>query len=263
MRKRKVKPYRGKGRNEAAGWLTAAGVLAVAGFCCFTLFPGVRFSGILALCLSGVCLLGAALGRWAAESRRGKLCRRAFLALLCAGAVAFGCVEGLLLSHGEADNDALTAEAAIVLGAGVNGETPSLILQSRIERAADYLTKHPDAVAILSGGQGDGERISEAECMRRELVKRGIPEERLVLEDRSTSTAENFAYSKALLESMGLSETTVAVITSDFHCFRAHLIAQRAGLSVLDIPAESPYALLNANYYVREAFALCKTLIFD
>ena len=61
----------------------------------------------------------------------------------------------------------------------------------------------------------------------------------------------------------GLSGTTVAVITSDFHCFRAHLIAQRAGLSAMDIPAKSPYALLNANYYVREAFALCKTLIFD
>ena len=263
MRKRKAKPYRGKGRNEAAWWLTGAAVLAVLGFCCFTLFPGVRFSGMLALCLSAVCLLGAALERWAAESRRGAVCRRVFLALLCAGAVAFACVEGLLLSHGGADNDAIPAEAAIVLGAGVNGETPSLILHSRIERAADYLKRHPDTVAILSGGQGDGERISEAECMRRELVRRGVPEERLLLEDRSTSTAENFAYSKELLEELGLSETTVAVITSDFHCFRAHLIAQRAGLSVIDIPAESPYALLNANYYVREAFALGKTLIFD
>ena len=263
MRKQRVKPYRGKRNSGTAGWLTAAAVLAVVGFCAFTLFPGVRFSGILALCLAGVCLLGAALERWAAESRRGAVCHRVFLALLCAGAVAFACVEGLLLSHGGADNDAIPAEAAIVLGAGVNGETPSLILHSRIERAADYLKRHPDTVAILSGGQGDGERISEAECMRRELVRRGVPEERLLLEDRSTSTTENFAYSKELLEELGLSETTVAVITSDFHCFRAHLIAQRAGLSVIDIPAESPYALLNANYYVREAFALGKTLIFD
>ena len=263
MRKRKVKPYRGKGRNEAAGWLIAAAVLAVLGFCAFTVLPGMRFSGILALCLSVVCLLGAALERWAAESRRGSLCRKVFLALLCAGVVVFGCVEGLLLSHGEADNDALPAEAAIVLGAGVNGETPSLILHSRIEAAADYLKRHPHTVAILSGGQGEGENISEAECMRRELVRRGIPQERLLLEERSTSTAENFAYSKELLEELGLSGTTVAVITSDFHCFRAHLIAQRAGLSVIDIPAESPYALLNANYYVREAFALGKTLIFD
>ena len=63
-------------------------------------------------------------------------------------------------------------------------------------------------------------------------------------------------------EELGLSGT-IAVITSDFHCFRSHLIAQRVGLSVIDIPAKSPYALLNANYYVREAFALGKTLIFD
>ena len=265
MRKRKVKPYRGKGRNEAAGWLIAAAVLAVLGFCAFTVLPGMRFSGILALCLSVVCLLGAALERWAAESRRGKLCRRAFLALLCAGAVAFSCVEGLLLSRGGADNDALPAEAAIVLGAGVNGETPSLILQSRIERAADYLTKHPDTVAILSGGQGDGERISEAECMRRRLTARDVGEDRLLLEDRSTSTAENFAFSKVLLQEHGIDPDTavIAVVTSDFHCFRAHLIAQRAGLTVIDVPAEVDWLLLNANYYIREFFALGKTLIFD
>ena len=55
----------------------------------------------------------------------------------------------------------------------------------------------------------------------------------------------------------------VAVVTNDFHCFRAHLIAQRQGLTVLDIPAEVPWLLLNANYYVREFFALGKTLIFD
>ena len=228
-----------------------------------TVIPGIRFSGYLALALTGVCVLAIILGRWAEKSRIGKTCKRIFLVGLAAALLLFLTVEGLLLSHGERDNSALPVDAVIVLGAGVNGETPSLILWSRITAAAAYLEGHPDVPVVLSGGQGPGEAISEAACMRRELTARGVEEDRLLLEDRSTSTAENFACSKALLESMGLSETTVAVITSDFHCFRAHLIAQRAGLSVLDIPAESPYALLNANYYVREAFALCKTLIFD
>ena len=64
---------------------------------------------------------------------------------------------------------------------------------------------------------------------------------------------------------LGLDAKTaaLAVITSDFHCFRAHLIAQRAGLAVFDIPARTDWVLLNANYYVREFFALGKTLLFD
>ena len=101
--------------------------------------------------------------------------------------------------------------------------------------------------------------------MRRGLTARGIEESRLLLEERSTSTAENFTFSKEVLRQAGIDPETavVAVVTNDFHCFRAHLIAQRQGLTVLDIPAEVPWLLLNANYYVREFFALGKTLIFD
>ena len=128
-----------------------------------------------------------------------------------------------------------------------------------------YLRAHPETPAILSGGQGAGEDISEAECMRRELVKRGVPESQLHLEEKSTSTAENFTYSRRLLPELGpdAKTATLAVLTSDFHCFRAHLIAQRAGLATFDIPARTDWVLLNANYYVREFFALGKTLLFD
>ena len=101
--------------------------------------------------------------------------------------------------------------------------------------------------------------------MRRERTARGVEEDRLLLEDRSTSTAENFAFSKEILEAHGIDTDTavIAVVPSDFHCFRAHLIAQRAGLPVIDVPAEVDWLLLNANYYIREFFALGKTLIFD
>ena len=73
------------------------------------------------------------------------------------------------------------------------------------------------------------------------------------------------AMASDLLRQAGIDPETavVAVVTNDFHCFRAHLIAQREGLTVLDVPAEVPWLLLNVNYYVREFFALGKTLIFD
>ena len=251
-------------KRENVLWALAALLLLVS-VLSLTVVPGIRFSGFLALALAGVCVLAVFLGRWAEKSRVGKRCQRIFLVGLSAVLLLFLLVEGLLLSHGERDNSALPADAVIVLGAGVNGETPSLMLQSRINAAAEYLNAHPDIPAVLSGGQGNGENITEAECMRRQLTAMGIGESRLLLEERSTSTAENFAFSKELLRQAGIDPETavVAVVTNDFHCFRAHLIAQREGLTVLDVPAEVPWLLLNANYYVREFFALGKTLIFD
>ena len=99
--------------------------------------------------------------------------------------------------------------------------------------------------------------------MRRALE--GRVENPLLLEDRSASTAENFRFSKALLEARGLDTETavIAVVTNDFHCFRAHMIAQRQGLRIVDVPAELPWWWLTANYYAREAFAVVKTAVFD
>ena len=251
-------------KKESALLILAVALLLVSALS-LTVVPGIRFSGYLALVLAGLCVLAIFLGRWAEKSKIGNWCKRIFLVSVSAGLLLFFLVEGLLLSHGERDNSALTADAVIVLGAGVNGETPSLMLQSRIDAAARYLTLHPGVPAVLSGGQGAGERISEAECMRRGLTARGIEESRLLLEERSTSTAENFAFSKETLRQAGIDPETavVAVVTNDFHCFRAHLIAGREGLTALDIPAEAPWMLLNANYYVREFFALGKMLMFD
>ena len=119
---------------------------------------------------------------------------------------------------------------------------------------------------VLSGGQGAGEAISEAEAMRRALWKEDRAENaRLLLEERSTNTAENFRFSKALLEERGLDTgtATIAVVTNDFHCFRAHMIARRQGLKTIDVPAELPWWWLTANYYLREAFAVVKTSLFD
>ena len=251
-------------RQEKALCVLIGGLLLVA-VLSMTVIPGIRFSGYLALALAGLCVLAIILGRWAEQSRIGKACKRIFLVGLSVALFLFLTVEGLLLSHGEQDNSALPVDAVIVLGAGVSGESPSLILWSRINAAAAYLEKHPDVPVVLSGGKGSGEDISEAECMRRGLMARGAGEARLLLEENSTSTAENFAFSKELLQANGIDTDTavIAVVTSDFHCFRAHLIAQRAGLTVIDVPAEVDWLLLNANYYIREFFALGKTLIFD
>lgn len=232
-----------------------------------TIVPnGMRFTGWLCLGTAALWALGLLLGRWAKKSGTGKTCFRIFSAGVGFGIVCLASIEAVLVSHGETDNSALPADAVIVLGAGVNGETPSAALWSRIRTAEDYLKRHPDIPVVLSGGQGPGEAISEAEAMRRCLwTDSGETNARYLLEDRSTNTAENFRYSKALLEERGLDTETavIAVVTNDFHCFRSHMIAQKQGLNTIDIPAELPWWWLTANYYLREGFAVVKTALFD
>lgn len=248
-------------RTGERGICVLAGLFFLLGAALFTL-PGVRFSGCLCLGLGCLCIAWLLLGRWAEKSRIGKVCKRIFLVGFSAVFVVLSAFEAAVITRGETDDSALPVDAVIVLGAGVNGERPSVALQTRIDAARAYLERHPDVPVVLSGGQGSGEEISEAEAMRRELLDF---EERLLLEEDSTSTAENFAFSKRLLREYGIDTDTavIAVVTNDFHIFRSKLIAQREGLHTLGVPAELPWWWLTANYYVREAFALIKTLMFD
>lgn len=114
----------------------------------------------------------------------------------------------------------------IVLGARVNGTQPSLSLQTRVNAAVEYLRKNPETKVIASGGQGSDEIITEAECIIRLLREAGIEEERIIREDRATSTAENIRFSYELMDDP---HATVGVVTNGYHMFRAKLIARSHG----------------------------------
>ncbi len=104
----------------------------------------------------------------------------------------------------------------IVLGAHVDGTRMTLALLERTRRALLYLEENPGTRAVLSGGMGDGERISEAEAMYRYLTEHGIDGGRLIREERSTNTKENLDYS---LELIGSTEPAIGVVTNNFHVF--------------------------------------------
>ena len=150
----------------------------------------------------------------------------------------------------------------IVLGAGVRGTVPSLSLQERINAAFDYLTANPDAVAVLSGGQGPGEDITEAFCMYRELTERGIDGSRLLLEEASTSTMENLNNSLQILEAQtGSPPARIGIVSSEYHLFRATLFAKKLNLDAFGIPAKTSWFALRLNYYLREIVAVWKYLV--
>ncbi len=183
----------------------------------------------------------------------------AFLVLLACVAVVAVVFSAMMI--GAAVNRPASEDATlIVLGAKVNGRTPSLMLRGRLEVAFDYLQAHPNAVCIVSGGQGSDEACSEAEAMAEYLIAKGIPAERILLEDRSTSTFENIQYSLEIIREKGLSEN-LAIATQEFHQYRAATLARRAGAqSVGAVTCASPLHLLLC-YWVRECAAICRLLI--
>lgn len=143
---------------------------------------------------------------------------------------------------------------AVVLGCSVKGTKPSRILEERMDAAYRYLTENKKAVCILSGGQGDGEDISEAQCMYEVLTERGIDKNRLILEDRSTTTEENLRYTRKILDDAGL-DATVTLITSEFHEYRANQTAAKLGIKSYSTPAHTFFVYF-PTYYVRELYGI-------
>lgn len=142
----------------------------------------------------------------------------------------------------------------IILGARVKGTVPSLSLQNRIDAAAEYMQQNKDTIAIASGGKGSGENISEAAAIKQGLIEHGISDSRILLEDKSTNTAENIRFSKKLIPKhikFGM------VVTNDYHIYRAKSIAKDHGLDLAGLPAETP-AIAIPKSYIREYLAITK-----
>ena len=198
---------------------------------------------------AGVALLAAAaltrchLPQWL---------RYAWRALLAAGLALLIGLECLVISGMNADAPA-GMDYLVVLGASVYQDGPSPGLTRRINAVMNCLDRHPDAVIIASGGQGRDEPISEAQCIRDELVKRGVDPARIMLEDRSTNTRENIAFSKALI---GRDDASVGIVTNNYHVWRALRLARRAGLkNAYGIASEYTGPTL-IHFMVREAFSI-------
>ena len=175
----------------------------------------------------------------------------ALLALLCLVVLAFS-ITGVVIMHGTTA-DKGEFQYLLVLGTVVKGTEPSAMLADRIQGAYDYLTAHPDTICIVSGGKGDEVNLSEAECMYNELVEMGIDPARILMEDRATSTVENFQFSLALIEEeTGVRPETLGVLSSEFHLFRARMFARQAGVTPIAIPAHTSDVTTFVTYLLRE-----------
>ncbi len=146
----------------------------------------------------------------------------------------------------------------VVLGCHVKGTKPSLMLKNRLDVAYEYLTAHPEVSCIVTGGQGFGEDITEAQAMMTYLTEKGIAPERILMEDKSTDTEENLRFAREILTREGLSEE-ILIVTNDFHQYRASLLAERLGLESYAVSCKTKRILM-PTYWVREWFALVKAI---
>lgn len=151
-------------------------------------------------------------------------------------------------------------ETLVVLGCRVYGETASLSLRERLDAALEYLEEHPDAYCVVSGGKGTGEDISEAECMYRYLTAKGIDGTRIFMEDASTTTRENLEFSLAVIRENQLSEE-IAIVTSEYHQYRAGLVAKDLGIESTAICGKTAKWLL-PTYYIRELYGILYQWVF-
>lgn len=252
-------------KGEKLTLLIAAVLVAVSAMFLTVRIIGMRFSGFLLLGIAALLILELLLDRWAKRSSKGWYARLVFRAGCALVLIPLIILEITVVYEGQKPFPERDCAAVVVLGAGVNGTQPSLTLRTRLDAALAYLENHPEVPVVLTGGQGYGERITEAQCMHDYLTAHGVEESCLLLEEQATSTAENFAFSKECLAAAGIDAAEpIAVVTNDFHLFRAQLIAARQGYTdTFGVPAELPWWWLTANYYARESFAMVKTLIFD
>ena len=182
--------------------------------------------------------------------------------------LAFGIVVVLsfgtfLAVYGGQDTADYTEQTVIVLGCGLRGERVSVGLAKRLNKAAEYHEKNSDAIIIVSGGQGPQEDISEALAMKRYLVDKGVPEEKIIMEDKSTSTITNFRYSRAIMEKEGMSLDSVVLVTNAYHVYRATSYAEDEGfLEVAHLGTDIIWYTIPMNY-MREMMAVVKMWVFD
>jgi uncharacterized SAM-binding protein YcdF (DUF218 family) len=127
----------------------------------------------------------------------------------------------------------------IIHGCGLaGGERLTRLLSNRVDKAMEIYEKCAvKPIIIPSGGQGGDEKLSEAEAMRRYLVEHGIPDEHIILEDRSATTAENIAFSKAIIDGRRGQRKT-ALVSSNYHVYRCLRLAKEVGLRCTGIGAD-------------------------
>lgn len=251
-------------QNKAFSWALIFVGIIVTVYSAFTLAYNLSFGKVLiagGVFLSMLGVIKLYLLRHI-EGKTIKAINKVLNLVIIIPLIIFVIAEAVIIPY-SFKSDRSPSPYVLVLGAGLRGETPSLTLVQRLEAAEKLAKENTNCILILSGGQGPGESVTEAYAMKKFLMSRGVSEDRLLIEDKSTNTKENVNNSAALIASKdGNKSAKVTIITNGFHIYRSMLLGKRAGLNCTAYSAETLVYLIPA-YYMRESAALIKSFIFD
>ncbi|ROZ72498.1 YdcF family protein [Ramlibacter sp. WS9] len=238
-----------------------AGVLLIAD-AIFLMSLGVFSVGVMLPLAMGLTLLGlglrwTAMQQWLAARRRRRIAWRWAWAALTAWAVTVVMFWSVLARAGSDSTGAPAPAAIVVLGSGTPNGKASPVLSARLDLALKQAALYPQAIVVVSGGVDFGQTRSEAAIMGDYLRSAGLGAERIVQEERSTSTEENLLFTKPLLEQRGLTlQGPVQLVTSDFHTLRAGWIARSAGYQQVSMAGAPTPLYVRYNAWLREYFAV-------
>ena len=185
-----------------------------------------------------------------------KRLKKLLMVCIFAAVAIFALLEGAVIHYRHTDT-AVASDAAIVLGHSISDDNyPEPYSISRLDTAYDLYQADLCDYIILSGGQGPQDNIPVAEAMKDYLIEKGVPENRLITEEESSSTKENMAFSRQIAETYGFD--SLIVVSNDFHMYRAMLIAKDYFHQITGAYAPSPKGLHTLLLYIREPFALLK-----
>ena len=210
-------------------------------------------------------LLGGAIALCGILNQKEKFMTfSAVLTMVAAGSlVVLMAGMNLITCSGATDWErAKEADYALVLGAAVKEDgNASRIMRQRLKAALSFMEENPEAYVILSGGQGEDEPMTEAECMYKTILEMGADESRLILEGDSFNTRENLLNSMAIIKERGGTEKPIALITSEFHQRRAAYIADSLSIETCAVSAHTDQWFYRVNYTLREVFAFVKAAL--
>lgn len=248
--------------NRPVPWLVSAAALAVAGILAYVTGGRPMLFALMALWGLAACACVLALSCVMGEGR-GRILRRLLAGAMAAGVLAFGGLEAVVLSGCRTD---LSGEgtAIVVLGANLWGEEPSPVLRCRLLAALDCWHQNESLPIVVTGGQADDEVMSEAACMAGWLMKNGVPEASILLEEQASNTLENMRFSISILQAHGIPAETLIVVSNGPHLSRVRMLAKRCGAKADCVSARTPGALSYQAYFAcREGAALVKSWLFD
>lgn len=180
------------------------------------------------------------------------------------GMAVFILIEGAIIMYPKKNID--NSDYIVILGAGLRGDSITATLRDRLNATIDYVNKSNfDGKIVVSGGQGPGEFITEAEAMKKYLISNGIKND-IIMEDKATNTFENFKFSKEKIKNItenSIDNYKVKVITTDFHVLRSSILAKRNNYDNVTFYSSNTKWYLVPTLYAREFFAFFKSLIFD